>query len=180
MNLSREKWQEALLNITGKVDVTLMAKNVVEAPKNVPELWLLGLNSKEPISQRCGWVLEEAARLDASIVIPTLYTAQPEDVAHSFPLQRHFFKIWAEYTPELLPEVWVGDMFDKLVQQEVPIAVKAHIMNALYKWCVYEPELIPELRSTIAFILPEGSKGIQSRGKQILKKLDQLNSSKKG
>lgn len=174
MILSKTKWLEALQSITGKVDITLLAKNVAEEPKNVSTLWKLGLSSKEPICQRSGWVLEEAARINPMVVLPVIKKAVPDDLAHSYPLQRHFFKIWAEYTDELIPENWVGDMFDKLVQQDVPIAVKAHIMNALFKWCQQEPELAPELQSTIQFILPEGSKGIQSRGKKILKKLEKI------
>lgn len=174
MILSKKKWEEALHSITGKVDITLLAKSAAEEPKNIKALWSLAINSTEPICQRSGWVLEESARIYPNLVIETLQKALPADVAHSYPLQRHFFKIWSEYSTTLIPEIWVGDMFDKLVQQDVPIAVKAHIMNTLYKWCEYETELAPELESTIQFILPNGSKGIQSRGKKTLKKLQQL------
>ncbi len=51
------------------------------------------------------------------------------------------------------------------------IAVKAYSMEILYKLVLQYPELRNELLATISILQPEGSAGIVSRGRQILKKL---------
>ena len=51
------------------------------------------------------------------------------------------------------------------------IAVKAYSMEILYKLVLKYPELRNELSATINMLQPEGSAGILSRGRQILKKL---------
>lgn len=51
------------------------------------------------------------------------------------------------------------------------IAVKAYSMEILYKLVLKYPELRNELSATISMLQPEGSAGILSRGRQILKKL---------
>jgi hypothetical protein len=51
------------------------------------------------------------------------------------------------------------------------IAVKAYAMEILYKLAIEYPELQNELSETINLLKTEGSAGIISRGRQILKKL---------
>ena len=51
------------------------------------------------------------------------------------------------------------------------IAIKAYSMEILYKLVLKYPELRNELSATINMLQPEGSAGILSRGRQILKKL---------
>jgi 8-oxo-dGTP diphosphatase len=51
------------------------------------------------------------------------------------------------------------------------IAVKAYSMEILYRLVLKYPELRNELAASISMLQPEGSAGIVSRGRQILKKL---------
>jgi 8-oxo-dGTP diphosphatase len=51
------------------------------------------------------------------------------------------------------------------------IAVKAYSMEILYRLVLKYPDLRNELAATISMLQPEGSAGIVSRGRQILKKL---------
>ena len=51
------------------------------------------------------------------------------------------------------------------------IAIKAYSMEILYRLVLKYPELRNELAATISMLQPEGSAGIVSRGRQILKKL---------
>jgi 8-oxo-dGTP diphosphatase len=51
------------------------------------------------------------------------------------------------------------------------IAIKAYSMEILYRLSLKYPELRNELAATISMLQPEGSAGIVSRGRQILKKL---------
>jgi 8-oxo-dGTP diphosphatase len=51
------------------------------------------------------------------------------------------------------------------------IAIKAYSMEILYRLVLKYPELRNELAATIGMLQPEGSAGIVSRGRQILKKL---------
>jgi 8-oxo-dGTP diphosphatase len=53
------------------------------------------------------------------------------------------------------------------------IAIKAYSMEILYKLVLKYPELRNELSASIKMLQAEGSAGIVSRGRQILKKLDE-------
>jgi hypothetical protein len=44
-------------------------------------------------------------------------------------------------------------------------------MEIIYRYCQIEPDLKPELKSTIEFILEEAPPSIRSRGRRILKKI---------
>ena len=55
------------------------------------------------------------------------------------------------------------------------IAIKAYSMEILYRLVLKYPELRNELAATISMLQPEGSAGIVSRGRQILKKLAGFN-----
>jgi hypothetical protein len=61
------------------------------------------------------------------------------------------------------------------------IAVKAYAMELLYKLTLIYPELANELSSSINMLIEDGSAGIISRGRTILRKLADmpLNSRKK-
>jgi hypothetical protein len=61
--------------------------------------------------------------------------------------------------------------FDILNSGFSAIAVKAYSMEILYKSTVKYPELANELATSIRILMEEGSAGVTSRGRAILKKL---------
>jgi hypothetical protein len=54
------------------------------------------------------------------------------------------------------------------------IAVKAYSMEILYKLALIYPELVNELSTSIRILMEDGSAGIISRGRMILKKIAEI------
>lgn len=74
-----------------------------------------------------------------------------------------------------LPDIDLGVLFDNcytwLESQKEPVAIRGNAINLLYKISEIEPELKPELIDFFEAQLPTDSKGIDSRIKEVLKKL---------
>ncbi len=79
-----------------------------------------------------------------------------------------------------IPEKQRGDVYKRtyelLENPKEEIAVRAFAMTVLYNIAEFYPELKPELKSTIQFVLEEFgcSPGLRSRGNAVLKKLNQI------
>lgn len=74
----------------------------------------------------------------------------------------------------------LGRLFDAclrwMVSESHAIAVRCNAMQVLYRICLIEPELAPEVILNIETLIAHGSAGFRSRGKKIiaaLKKSDQ-------
>ncbi len=65
--------------------------------------------------------------------------------------------------------------FELMSNPQEEIAVRAFSMTVLYKISQFYPELKPELKSAILYVLEEpcSSPGVRSRGNNLLKKLNQ-------
>jgi hypothetical protein len=74
-----------------------------------------------------------------------------------------------------LPDNDIGILFDTcytwLESEKEPIAIRGYAITILYKISEKEPELKPELIELFQAQLPSDSKGIESRIKDLLKKL---------
>ena len=72
-----------------------------------------------------------------------------------------------------LPEEHEGNILDvsfRLLNSPTePVAVKAFSMTVIYNLTRKYPDIVPELKASIATLLPNGSMGIRSRGNKILK-----------
>ena len=78
-----------------------------------------------------------------------------------------------------IPEAFAAPLFDSclgfLMDSREPVAVKAFSMTVLYNLCSHFPELKSEVIPIIKQELHQNeSKGIQSRGKKVLKQLNKL------
>ena len=64
--------------------------------------------------------------------------------------------------------------FELMTNPQEEIAVRAFAMTVLYNISQFYPELKPELRAAILYVLeePESSPGVRSRGNNLLKKLN--------
>ena len=76
--------------------------------------------------------------------------------------------------PVKLQGTAVNHCFDLLNSPKEAIAVKVFAMTVLANICEKQPDLANELRLSIESQMPLGSAGFKSRGKKILKRLQQI------
>ena len=79
-----------------------------------------------------------------------------------------------------IPENYQGEVadycFQYLANPRAAVAIRVFAMTILKNICLHWPEMADELRWLIEEHLPLASPGFKSRGKKVLKALDQLNS----
>lgn len=169
--------QEQLLITHSKENSQKIADYIGNDQKRYTALWELVKNGEPPIPQRASWVLDH---------IPMSYTPAidrylPEMIAtlekpvHDA-VKRNIVKILAQAA---IPEDYSASLFDRcidwLIDAKTAIAIKAHCMDIAAKIAMPYPELREELKVVIKDQMNhEGSKGIVSRGRKVLGRMEKL------
>jgi hypothetical protein len=153
--------------------VKKIVKMAEEDPEVIGNLVKLTFLNKGSVSLRAVWTLthcHESMPESLKPYIVQLIEATP-DFAHAG-MRRSALKI---LSAETIPEDYQVFMFDYclqwLISKKEPIAVKAYAMDILTNISMQEPDLKNEVALAILDIMPHGSKGIQAKGRKVLKKL---------
>lgn len=168
MNLASE-----ILKENSRFNVNRVVKLVTENPALVPELVELTLSSNVTKQLRASWILTNCYKALSNYFTPyigKLIEALPGFIHTG--ARRNILRIFRE---EPVPEEYQVFLFDHclewLISKKEPIAVKAFAMDVLTNIAMKEPDLKNEIIPVILDIMPNGSAGIYSRGKKVLKKL---------
>ncbi|MEO0469019.1 MAG: hypothetical protein AAF206_05320 [Bacteroidota bacterium] len=127
--------------------------------------------------QRAAWVIGHAAHQHPQLLQPHL-SAVFENLRRPGihdAVKRNTLRVLIKQ--DIPEELWgeAADICFGFVQSGYePVAVKVHSMVVLMNITRKLPELGYELRGSIEALLPEGTAGIRSRGKKILKELDKM------
>lgn len=128
-----------------------------------------------PVSMRAARVVEFCCEANPDILLPYL-----DEVLEKFPsspvvgVRRGFLKVFSGHfglSHIAEPGPLLNLCFDRMVDINEAYAIRVYAMEIIYRYCQIEPDLKPELKSTIEFILEEAPPSIRSRGRRILKKI---------
>jgi 8-oxo-dGTP diphosphatase len=169
--------ENMISSIMGTREAEWMASSAVENPALFRKLLDYSMSCDRKLAFRASWILTKACDMKPGIeypylsgIIELLDKTENESVLRSFlriislsqgTLSRRDHGILAEFS------------FRSLNSGTSAIAIKAYSMEILYRLTLIYPELAPELAGSIMRMMEEGSGGIVSRGKMILKKLNQ-------
>lgn len=150
-----------------------VANIIFNHPPFFIELWKIFLANEEPVSRRAAWVIDVCSEEKPEWIAPLL-----KELIKTFPefthdgMKRHSLRILAR-SP--LPAEKLGELasicFDWLMHRDESVATKMYCMEILYRISEIEPDLKPELADSIRMQMVEGTPGIRSCGKRLLKKL---------
>jgi 8-oxo-dGTP diphosphatase len=153
-----------------------VAISAIENPAIFDKLLGYSFSDDKKLAFRASWTLTkvcdkfpELIYPHMSMIINTLDKLDNESAVRSFLRIISFSEM--ERISEKDHGVLADVCFSLLKSGFSAIAVKAYSMEILYKLVLKYPELRNELSATISMLQPEGSAGIISRGRQILKKL---------
>lgn len=159
-------------------EITLSIVNeVCKKPKKMDEFMQTFINGPMRITQRAAWPLGFIAQKKPELLNPyyPILIKELDNIKNHQAVTRNIIRAF-QYT--VIPKKYQGEILDRcfkfLSDGNQPIAVKAFSMTVAYNLSKEYPDIIPELRASIENILPEGSVGIKSRGKKILKQLNKV------
>ena len=153
---------------------------------NVQNLIHLTFDANPKIGFRAAWILENILLNNPSLVLEKL-----DELLLRFPqisnpgCQRHYAKILMHFTsPKTNPaiktkietvnlEPIVETCFDWLIDPKVAIAVKCFCCEVLFNLIKNYDWIANELSTQVKFLMKDGSAAMQSKGKKILKELQQ-------
>ena len=162
-----------LLEEHSRAQTDFIANIIFNHPPVFMEFWQIFLANEEPVSRRAEWVVDVCSETHPEWIVPLL-----TELTETFPefthdgLKRHSLRIIARspFPKEKLGEL-ASICFDWLTLRGESVATKMYCMEILYRISELEPELKPELADSIRLQMIEGTPGIRSSGKRILKKL---------
>ena len=155
-----------------------IGKMTLENPLIFEELWTIAVSDELPINWRAAWVIKGIWETNPNIVTPhigQMRLALANINQHG--VKREFLKMISENP---LPDdenelgILLKCCFDWLADPLVPIVVKIHSMDILFKISKRIPEIIPELKTTIEVAMQEGSAGTVNKGGKMLKALHKI------
>jgi hypothetical protein len=166
-------------NMMGRKEAEWLAASAIENPATFMKLFEYSLSSDKSLSFRASWTLTKVCDRFPEIIYPyleqiveTLCKLENESTIRSFlriislsdlgKINSHKQGLLADFC------------FNKLNSGVSAIAVKAYAMEILYKLTLVYPELANELSASISILMEDGSAGITSRGRMILKKLTEI------
>ena len=169
--------QQAILKEHSKQQTMKIVNFIGSDVQRLEELLNLFLKGEPLERQRCAWVVYH-------------FTPVQQQLSRSY-----FEQMLDALTEEAHPAVWRATLrlfdnagipsglegiivtlaFDVLADPSKPVATKIYAMTILGDYCRKEPDLAGELRLLIEEQWHHSSAGFKSRGKKVLKMLDQLN-----
>ena len=168
--------QEIINNIMSRKEVEWIVDSAIENPAIFRQLLELSFSRDKRLSFRASWILTKVCDKFPEIIYPFL-----PQIIETLPgtdnesTLRSFLRIISLSDLGRIKGRQHGLMadlcFNILNSGFSAIAVKAYSMEILYKLTVIYPELANELATSIRILMEEGSPGVTSRGRAVLKKL---------
>jgi hypothetical protein len=167
----------ALFNLVsrtvGKQDVLRAVSYTGKDKDKIKEIVALSCSSDPKISMKASWVLRYVAKKNQALVKPFL----PKIITHlescTSSCQRSLLNTLEYFEiPEELEDNTYNACFNILLNNASPIANKACSMEILSSICLKYPDLSNELILVIEDLLINGSAGMKSKGKKIIKRLN--------
>lgn len=152
-----------------------IVNEVCTHPKKMDELMNIFVEGPMRITQRAAWPLGFIAQQNPDLL--TKYYDLLIDELHNpnnhVAVKRNILRA-LQYTD--IPTKYQGKIlnrcFEFLHDSNQPIAIHAFSMTVAYNLSKEYPDIIPELKSSIELLIPNGSAGVRSRGNKILKQLN--------
>jgi 8-oxo-dGTP diphosphatase len=176
-NLTIDKDLQAIINnMMSMPEAEWVAASAVENPAIFVKLYEYSFSPDKHLSFRASWTLSKVCDRYPEMIYPylsqivdSLTGIDNESTLRSFlrilsltdidKINRHHQGILADFS------------FSQLNSGFSAIAVKAYSMEILYKLTLIYPDLANELSASIRVLMEDGSAGITSRGRMILRKL---------
>lgn len=178
-NIDDAGLQEMVTRIMGMKEAEWVAVSAIENPAVFKKLLEYSFSSDKKLAFHASWTLTKVCDRFPEIIYP--YLAQivsALDKIDNESTLRSFMRIISLTDPRKINTRQHGFLadfcFKSLNSGLTAIAIKAYSMEILYKLSVIYPELAYELSASIKSFIDEGSAGITSRGKMILKKIANL------
>lgn len=168
-------FRERLENHHSKASTSIIVSEICKHPKKMEELMQTFVAGPLRITQRAAWPLSYVAQNNSTlltsyydILINELYNPNNHNA-----IKRNILRA-LQYTN--IPTKYQGKVlnrcFEFLHDNNQPIAIHAFSMTIAYNLSKEYPNIIPELKSSIELLMPNGSAGVRSRGNKILKQLN--------
>ncbi len=158
-----------------KATTVLIVNSIIKDPSLLNGLMDVFLKGNSRLRQRASWPISFIAEKQPTVmqkVIPQLTTELEKTEQHPA-IYRNILRTFQYLS---FPEEYEGKIlnrsFELLNAVEQPIAVKVFAMTVIANLAEKYPDIKQELKASIETLLPNGSPGIKSRGKKLLKKLN--------
>lgn len=161
-----------------KTEVQKLAQVVAADPLLVRRLFDLTFHKQPEVAFRAAWILEHVAEGHSEQFAPL-----KADFLKAFPGQdhqscrRHYLNILLHLRnkgalpPELEIDPLIEVAFQWLIDEKVPVAVQVQCISLLLAFVDREPWIAEELSAQTEFLMKNGSAGMVSRGRKVLKSL---------
>ena len=171
-----EELQSMVNNMMSLKEAEWIATSAIENPAIFDRLLDYSFSDDRKLAFRASWTLTKVCDRYPEMLCPYLDTITEKlGKLNNESVLRSFLRIISVSDIEKISSKNHGLLADQcfglLRSGFSAIAVKAYSMEILYKLVLKYPEMRNELSASINMLLTDGSAGIISRGRQILKKL---------
>jgi len=168
--------QTIVNNMMGMKEAEWVAASAIDNPAIFLKLFEYSLSTDKRLAFRASWTLTKVCDRFPEIIYPYLeQIVENLSKINNESSLRSFLRIISLSELEKISSRKQGLLadfcFSALNSGFSAIAVKAYSMEILYKLSLVYPELANELSTSIGMLMQDGSAGINSRGRAILKKL---------
>jgi 8-oxo-dGTP diphosphatase len=168
--------QTIVNNMMGMKEAEWVAASAIDNPAIFLKLFEYSLSTDKRLAFRASWTLTKVCDRFPEIIYPYLeQIVENLSKINNESSLRSFLRIISLSELEKISSRKQGLLadfcFSALNSGFSAIAVKAYSMEILYKLSLVYPELANELSTSIGILMEDGSAGITSRGRAILKKL---------
>ena len=176
-NLTIDKDLQAIINnMMSMPEAEWVATSAIENPAIFVKLYEYSFSTDKHLSFRASWTLSKVCDRYPEMIYP--YLSQIVDSLAGIDNEsvlRSFLRILSLTDIEKINARQQGILadfsFNQLNTGFSAIAVKAYSMEILYRLTLIYPDLANELSTSIRLLMEDGSAGITSRGRAILRKL---------
>lgn len=168
--------RDILLTEHSRAITDLILKELSSHPDRIDELMTCFFDADLRICQRAAWPVGDLGEKFPALIIPYLHAmiqnlSNPKHDA----IIRNTVRTWQFMK---IPEPYQGEIFEicfnYIIDPKIPIASRAFSMTVCANICKEIPELKDELILAIEDQMENGSAGIVSRGRKIIKELQKM------
>lgn len=160
-----------------KANTNAIVAEICTNPKRMEELMDLFIDGPSKITQRAAWPLSFVAQQHPEY-LTEYYSLLVKQLCNKETHPSVLRNILRSFQYTEIPKKHQGKVlnrsFELLNDNKIAIAIRVFSMTVIFNLTKSYPDIIPELRASIEKMLPDGSAGIKSRGKKILKLISKL------